>query len=243
MDPKKFQPGKSAKGPPVERIRYPFHIPYYAQVASPEWAEAVFDCGADPRGDPRWTEWAARDPEEYAHWCSRACGPVCVKMCVESMGGAVKPVMAWVRQGLVLEGYEVKPGADGQPVEIGWKHATLAGLIASAGFYARPMRIANLEMVEHLSAGHLLIASVSYEIGTLRPVTQRGGHLVVVTGVDRQDGETTHFILHNPSGRTPALRENAAVPAGRFFQAYAGRAIVVSERPLDELDSQEQTHV
>ncbi len=155
----------------------------------------------------------------------------------------MKPVMDWVRQGLTLDGYEVKAGADGQSVEIGWRHVALADQIVSAGFHARPVRIANQELIEHISAGHLLIASVSYEIGTERPVTQQGGHLVVVTGADKQGGEAVNFILHNPSGRTLALRENAVIPAGRFFQAYSGRAIAVSDQPFDGLIPQEQLHV
>jgi hypothetical protein len=232
----------SAKCPPVERIRLPFCVPYYAQVASPEWAERVFDRGVNPRGDPRWSEWAARDPDEYAYWCPRACGPVCVKMCVEALGGVVKPVMGWVRQGLDLDGYEIRQDVDGQPAEIGWRHAALAEIIASSGCFAQPMRIANGEILEHIYAGQMLIASVSYEIGTERPVTRRGGHLVVITGADIQAGETVHIVVQNPSGRRPELRENAMIPAGRFFQAYAGRAIVVSDRTID-LNPQEHANV
>jgi hypothetical protein len=226
MKPKNFQPKISATGLSVERMQ----VPYYAQVASPEWAEAVFDRGADPRGDPRWSEWAARDPEEYAYWCPRACGPVCVKMCVEALGGPVKPVMDWVRQGLEMDGYEVKIGADGQPVETGWKHKALAELIISNSYYARPLRIAKSEMALHLSMRVLVIASVSYELGTDRPVTQRGGHLVVVTGaeIDPQSGEIVSVYLHNPSGRTPALREDARISAERFFSGFSGRGIVVT---------------
>jgi hypothetical protein len=242
MDHQDISQNNPAKCPPVERIGLPFKVPYYAQVASPEWAEAVFDRGVDPRGEPHWGEWAACDPEEYAYWCPRACGPVCVKMCIEAMGGVVKPVMGWVRQGLEQDGYEIRQGMDGQPVEVGWRHAALAGLIASSGFFAQFMRIANDKILEYISAGQMLIASVSFEIGTQRPVTRQGGHLVVVTGADTQAGETVNFLIHNPSGRTQDLRENALIPAERFSQAYSGRAIVVSDRPID-LIPQENANV
>jgi hypothetical protein len=154
----------------------------------------------------------------------------------------VKPVMGWVRQGLELDGYAVKPGVDDQPVEIGWKHAALAHLIALSSFFAQVVRIANRQIAEHLVAGQLLIASVSYEIGTERPVTRQGGHLVVITGVDTQAGEAVNFLIQNPSGRKAALRENALIPAGRFYQAYSGRVIVVSNQPID-LNLQEHANV
>lgn len=224
--------GKTTNRSKLEKIRFPARIPYYAQVASPEWAGAVFDTGVDPGGDPRWAEWQARDAQEYAHWCSRACGAVCVKMCVEAFGGPVRPVMGWIREGMGLDGYEVKIGADGQAVEVGWKHAGLVALIAGVGLYARSMRIAIREIPAQLNQGRLIIASVSYELGTDREVTRRGGHLVVVTGAEVQGGHVTSISIHNPSGRTEELRENARIPARRFAQAYTGRGIIVSANPI-----------
>jgi hypothetical protein len=222
----------SASSKPVERIFFPAHVPYYAQVASPDWAEAVFDRGLDPSGDLRWPEWDACDAQEYAAWCPRACGAVCVKMCVEALGGPVIPVMGWIRQGLALDGYEIKTSPEGVVTEIGWKHAALVQLIDSSGLHAAalPMDLSSIPI--QLSNSRLIVASVSYEIGTDRPVTHRGGHLVVVTGAELREDRLRFLYVNNPSGRTPALRECARIPISRFSQAYSGRVIAVSDRPF-----------
>jgi hypothetical protein len=214
------------------QIRLPFTVPYYAQTASPEWAEAVFERGADPAMDPRWEEWGAADRAEYAAWCGRACGAVCVKMCVEALGGPRLPVMEWVRRGLALDGYATQTGPDGSRVEIGWVHAALVSLIESAGVYAAALRCEPADLCRFAAAGRPAIASVSYELGTALTVTRRGGHLVVVSGADLVHGQPGAYFVHNPSGRTPELRENARIDALRFSEAFSGRAIVVSRQPI-----------
>jgi hypothetical protein len=40
-----------------------YSIPYYAQIASPELAEAIFVHGLDPTLDPRWAESGAESPQ------------------------------------------------------------------------------------------------------------------------------------------------------------------------------------
>ena len=210
-------------------LRMPTHIPvpYYAQVASPEWAEAVFERGTPAASDPAWQTWGFADPERYAYWCERACGVVCVKMCCEAFGGPALPVSEWVSHALALDGYEIRAGEDGRTVENGWRHQALADLLRGAGLSAE-CGSANPEQVAAiLAGGDLVIASVSYELGTHRPVTRRNGHLVVVLGSEPAAGDLRGFILHNPSGRTAALRENARIDAGRFSRAFSGRIIRV----------------
>ncbi|HEY3343447.1 MAG TPA: C39 family peptidase [Anaerolineaceae bacterium] len=221
----------------LQNIRLPFKIPYYAQTASPEWVEAVFEHGVDPAGDPRWEEWQPADRGEYADWCSRVCGVVCVKMCIEALGGVRLPVMEWVRRGLAVDGYSVQIAADGSRQEIGWVHSALVCLVEMAGLHAAALPATPDQVCGFLAAGHPVIASVSYELGTVQPVTRRGGHLVVITGADLQNGDPTAIILHNPSGRCPALRENARVTGQRFSQAFSNRVIVVSRQPIPTFDA------
>ena len=93
--------------PQDETIRLPYPIPYCAQVASPELARAIFVEGFDPTLDPRWAETGARDPQEYAYWTERACGVACLKMCVEALGGPVRPLLEWARTGVARGGYRI----------------------------------------------------------------------------------------------------------------------------------------
>ena len=91
---------------------------------------------------------------------------------------------------------------------------------------ARP---SSQEIVEFLRQGCLLIASVSYQLGTTNPITEKGGHLVVLIGVDLLDGIPRTIFINNPSGRTLSLQENAAIPVERFAASFTGRVIAVSK--------------
>jgi hypothetical protein len=136
--------------------------------------------------------------------------------------------MDWVRMGTARSGYLLKKtGSSGTVVELGWSHATLAGLLRESGFSVEAGPLTPENILAALVEGKLVVASVSYELGTNRPITRKGGHLVVVTGASRSGFVPLTFLLHNPSGRTADLRENARVPIHRFRRAYARRAIVV----------------
>lgn len=205
----------------------PYRVPYYAQIASPWLATAFFERGLNPALDPHWGESGGRSPEEYTYWTNRACGAACVKMAVEALGGERLALIEWARRGVYIGGYLSEKRADGSHAERGWLHSALAELIRRAGFHAeaRPLPLGDFAPI--LAEGGMIIASVSHEIGTHQPITKRGGHLVLVFGAVVEKGEPTALLLHNPSGRTPNLQENAQIPAERFNAAYTGRGIVV----------------
>lgn len=209
-----------------EQIRFPGLLPYYAQIASRELAWDIFEEGLDAENDPNWARSGAGTPQEYAYWVMRACGIACVKMCVEGFGGVKRSMMDWVQRGLAEEGYLIVE-KDGKRVERGWIHGKLARLMELEGLKstAAPATLGEIETM--LRAGCLAIASVSYELGTLYPVTFKGGHLVVVRGMDIENGRVCTVYINNPSGRLPALQDNATIPAERFEAAYTGRVIRV----------------
>lgn len=215
----------------IERIQLPYPVPYYGQVASPELAAAFFEHGRPLESDPRWAEFGASSAPAYAYWADRACGIACVKMCAEALGGPVRPMMDWIQAGLDLDGYAVTTHENGEKEEIGWVHQCLSDLLAPYAARTWPQAAALDEIVAHLAAGRLVIASVSYQIGTTQPVTRRGGHLVVVTGVERDADGVRALVVSNPSGRTIHLRQNARIPADRFLAGYSGRIIVIEPKP------------
>lgn len=203
-------------------------MPYAAQIACPELAEDIFSGRLPAEQDPHWAESGADSPEEYAYWTERACGVACVKMAVEAFGGPVRSLVDWARTGVALGGYLTDKRPDGSSAERGWLHSTLAELITREGFYAEPRPASLDELPSLLERGWLLIASVSYQIGTSLPVTRRGGHLVVVCGAELSDGQLNTLIVNNPSGRTPELRINARIPVERFAAGYTGRVILAT---------------
>jgi hypothetical protein len=211
----------------LEIVVVPFRVPYAAQIASPELATRIFVEGMHATLDPCWQESGANNPEEYAYWTSRACGVACVKMCVEALGGTERPLIEWARRGVELGGYLSELRPDGSQAERGWLHSALAELIRGEGFSAEPRAADIEEFPGLLKDGNLLITSVSYEIGIQGPVTKKGGHLVVVYGMEIENDRVTTLILNNPSGRTVAMQAGARIPVERFKAGYTGRVIVV----------------
>jgi hypothetical protein len=215
-------------------LTVPYGVPYICQFASPKLVKAFVDGVRALESDTDWAAYGAESPAEYAHWALRSCGVVCVKMAVDGLTGVdSRPVMGWVRAGLALDGYLAEQRAD-RRVEIGWKHAALAQLARNRGCEAELAQGLTLEdLADHVSAGQVVIASVSSEIGEDVPITRRNGHLVVVYGaVVGREGEVEAVILHNPSGRTAALQAGARIPAGRFMEAFSGRGIVIGAAPV-----------
>lgn len=213
----------------METIRLPYTVPYYAQIASPELAEEIFVQGLDPVHDPRWAESGADSPQEYSYWVERACGVACLKMCVEAAGGSIRSLVAWAKLGLARGGYLIRENKeDGSLHEVGWVHNALADMARDEGLFAEARPAALEEFPGFLGQGLMVVASVSYEAGDDRvPITRQGGHLMVVTGVDCEEGKPRAFYVNNPSGRRLELQNNARLPLERFAPAYSGRVILM----------------
>lgn len=209
-------------------LHLPYSVPYYAQIASPELAEAIFVHGLDPSLDPRWAESGAETPEEYAYWVDRGCGVACLKMCVEALGGPQLSLIAWARLGLERGGYLIRRLENGALHEVGWIHSALVDLAQERGLLGQARAASLEELIGFLAQGQLVIASVSYEAGDDRlPITKQGGHLMVVIGVEYDERGPLAFYVHNPSGRRKELQANARLLVERFAPAYSGRVIVL----------------
>jgi hypothetical protein len=216
-------------------------VPYTCQYASPGLVRAFIHEGRPLETDPRWADFGATDPAEYAHWARRSCGVVCIKMAVEALtDDPPRSVINWVQAGLDLGGYitRLRPDRPGERVELGWRHDTLVQLATGAGVEAGRMEGLTLaDVVEHIRADRLLISSVTSELGEEGPLTRNSGHLVLVYGIETDEsGKTTAIILHNPSGRTADLQAGARIPAARFEQAFSGRAIILRKRRRTGID-------
>ncbi|MCX7977274.1 MAG: hypothetical protein N2646_09380, partial [Bellilinea sp.] len=149
------------------------------------------------------------------------------EMSPRAVGKAHRPGRA--RRGVRLGGYLTEKRPDGSQAERGWLHSALAELIRGAGFSAEARPLAIRDFVSVIGEGGMIIASVSHEIGAHSPITKRGGHLVLVFGAVLEKDEPLALLLHNPSGRTDALRVNAQIPVERFAAAYTGRGITVHQ--------------
>jgi len=204
-------------------------VPYYCQIADQANAADYLDKGKSLLEDPFWKKTGAANTHEYVYWAARSCGMVCVKMCVEAFGGACLPLQVWIERGLALNAYltEKRPGQ--AVVEKGWLHAGLAQVMEQVGLSTEVKAVDMAGLYEELSGGKLVIASVSHELGSEKPITHQGGHLVVVTGMLCNDGDISVVVIHNPSGRRAALQASAVIAVERFVQAFSGRVITVKK--------------
>jgi hypothetical protein len=212
----------------IETIYLPYSVPYFAQIASPELATAIFVEGLDPVNDPRWADSGAETPQEYAYWVERACGVACLKMGIEALGGPRRSLIEWARLGLERGGYLIRLAADGSEHEIGWVHRALAEMAMEVGLVAHAKAASLNEIGDFVRQGTLVIASVSYEAGDDHlDITKQGGHLMVVVGVEYLDEQLAAFFVNNPSGRRADLQVGARLSLERFSKAYSGRVILM----------------
>ncbi|MCK7625226.1 C39 family peptidase [Streptomyces sp. RS10V-4] len=195
-------------------------VPYHAQWASPDLVPAILDGSLPAAEDPRWPEYGADDPEEYAWWSWRLCGVACLRMALGHWRGAAPTAMelaaeclaagAYVRHADGLHGLVYAPFAS--YVERRW------GLAARS----RP-DLPRTELPALLHEGQLVLLSVHPSIRDADPAPpHRGGHLVLAVGVT-----PGHVVVHNPSGLPGHSQEFAPVPWAKLDRVYAGRGVVL----------------
>jgi hypothetical protein len=194
--------------------------PYRAQWESPDLV-AAFLGGRDAATDLRWRASGAATLSEYAHWATHLCGCACLQMAAGARGRDVPPIHSVRRAVQAAGGYVEEP--DG--AIRGLIYAGAVAWLLAQGIAARVVLDVGAEEIPALlDAGALFIASVHGHIRWPdRAPPARGGHLVLCFGTS-PDGA---IRFHNPSGDTPASREDARLAPGAFATFFAGRGILV----------------
>ena len=196
------------------------NVPYFSQWESPELVAEFLDGSRSAADDPRWAASGASTPEEYEFWSRKVCGLACLKMIMAWRGLPVPPTMHLVERALAVGAYvpdgERVRGLIYQPFAdwIGRQYGIDAEVAADL-----PMDV----LIAQAAAGSPVIASVhSWIRWPDRSPPERGGHLVLVTGV-----VGGLLRLHNPSGLPGVNQSNALVEADDFARFAAGRGIVI----------------
>ncbi|MEU8868650.1 C39 family peptidase [Streptomyces umbrinus] len=212
----------------VEPERRPVHTPVevVTQYASAELIGRIAYDGYEPGDDPNWQESGAPSQSAYGRWCRHLCGMACLRMVLMHRDGQA-PSLFQLLAGARQYGAYVK--------EDNGTCDDIKGLIyAPFAQYAQdthdlPATVHGTldisELVDHLDAGRMVMASVAKEIR--RPAldpARRGGHLVLAIGRQRDE-----IVFRNPSGHTRQARE-AALPVGRFDDFFGGRGLSLDLR-------------
>ena len=159
------------------------------------------------------------------YWQSRACGMACIKMLLESTGTAVPSLDAMIARGNELGAYG----------PTGWIHA---GLIQVAHSYGASLERKEWRLSESISADELNTEGVNFVIEELhagRPVIVSAikkfveadkFHMVILVGLDEQDGIVNGFYYNDPDTISKAELSAAFVSFDHFKTAWRKMAIV-----------------
>ncbi|HXZ10360.1 MAG TPA: C39 family peptidase [Paraburkholderia sp.] len=199
-------------------------VPYYTQWGSPEWVRAIVEDDADPCDDPAWQRSGFTDRERYRFWAKRLCGLTCLESALDFWGIEHASRAALLDEALDHEVYRVRDdgGVDGLI------YRPFAGWVAKAFGLEVEVHptIGVEEIAARIDADTFVIVSVSPEIRyPQRPNRERGGHLILLHGRDR-DGAW----FHNPSGVAPH-QSDVYLPFETLSRFYAGRGMTIRRQP------------
>lgn len=196
-------------------------VPYVCQWATPELAADLIAGRVTLADDVNWARSGARDRAEYIEWANHVCGMACLKMVLSHRDGEAPsllelarrslPYGAYVREGERIKGLIYEPFVEYVREQFALESEVRVGIEPE-------------DLPQVLSQRRYFIASV--HPGIRRPEQtppQRGGHLVLVTAV-----EADCVTFHNPSGDSPATRQQVTLPLSSFGRFFAGRGIAIT---------------
>ncbi|SMB33107.1 conserved hypothetical protein [Serratia proteamaculans] len=196
-------------------------VPYVCQWATPELAADLIAGRVTLADDVNWARSGARDRAEYIEWANHVCGMACLRMVLSHRDGEAPsllelarrslPYGAYVREGERIKGLIYAPFVDYVREQFALESEVRVGIEPEA-----------LPLV--LSQRRYFIASVHPGIRLPEQTPpQRGGHLVLVTAA-----EADRVTFHNPSGDSPATRQQVTLPLSSFGRFFAGRGIAIA---------------
>ncbi|MFS7187667.1 hypothetical protein AB6848_19580 [Serratia proteamaculans] len=196
-------------------------VPYVCQWATPELAADLIAGRMTLADDVNWARSGARDRAEYIEWANHVCGMACLKMVLSHRDGEAPsllelarrslPYGAYVREGERIKGLIYAPFVDYVREQFALESEVRVGIEPE-----------DLPLV--LSQRRYFIASVHPGIRQPEQTPpQRGGHLVLVT-----TAEADSVTFHNPSGDSPATRQQVTLPLSSFGRFFAGRGIAIT---------------
>ncbi len=199
-------------------------IPYFAQWESPELIAAILTRQMDAKDDPCWADSGALSREEYALWSHNICGMACLKMILQDQGRIGTKTIKLAKACMDHGGYVQDGDAIGGLFYKGFKRFATRELGASVSI----LKVLSMKRIMHeLAKGHYVITSVHPSIRDIEKeyTGKKGGHLVLITGYDR-DAQTITF--HNPSGKHKHTQQHAEVSFDDFLKVFGEKGLSIS---------------
>ncbi|CAI1658270.1 hypothetical protein [Serratia proteamaculans] len=196
-------------------------VPYVCQWATPELAADLIAGRVTLADDVNWARSGARDRAEYIEWANHVCGMACLRMVLSHRDGEAPSLLELARRSLPYGAYV----REGERIK-GLIYAPFVEYVREQFALESEVRVGiePEDLPQVLSQRRYFIASV--HPGIRRPEQtppQRGGHLVLVTAA-----EADCVTFHNPSGDSPATRQQVTLPLSSFGRFFAGRGIAIT---------------
>ncbi len=198
-------------------------VEFISQFASAESAELVLKDKRPKTDDHNWPKTGANSISEYVKWVTTTCGMACTAMCLKFFYNQTHQTITLAKD---AQGFGVYQEKDSTLSDMHYREyvSWVRKYNLNALLYSR-LSIAGIKHI--LSAGGLVIVSVNPNIRGYKTAneTQRGGHLVLLTGYDTESKTVT---IQNPSGFVSQnTHKNHTMSSEVFEKFFAGRGIAV----------------
>jgi hypothetical protein len=194
-----------------------------SQFANLSWAEMVLKDDQPIRKDLMWKESGARTIEEYERWVLSTCGMACTAMLLQFYKKGNFKTIPLARDAAKVGVYK-KEGKDISAMQ----HRPYIKWIRKFHCRATIYTKLSFRSISYLlSKNSLIIASVNPNINDYEtaPKTQRGGHLVLITGYNKKDKMIT---FHNPAGfENNQTQANHTLAMKDFDMYFSGKGIAI----------------
>lgn len=164
-----------------------------------------------------------KSKQEAEHWQERGCGIASIKMVIDGFQRDQGLKLSEAYGELVYKGLKM-----GAYCDRGWIHKGLVELAKEYKILGQTFRRSNVnEVLSEIDKDRPCITSVTVgfkggEMNNRGEVIQPGGHLIVVIGAVRENGELQGFIVNHPSSSSELNWENHFVNIEAFKRSFSG---------------------
>jgi hypothetical protein len=202
-------------------------VPLVTQFSVPDKAESTLKKHLHPTDDTDWIQSGATSQEQYVKWVFTMCGMACTAMVLKYFKHtSVLPVVL-AEDAILSHVYQTH--ADG--TLSGMRYFEFTKWVQKFDIQAYTITRLDIRGIQSaLAHNKLVIVSVNPNIRGLETVstTQRGGHLVLITGYDLVKATLT---INNPSGFSSTNTQHQhTISVSSFSKYYARRGIILSNQ-------------
>ncbi len=176
-----------------------------------------------------------------SEWQVRSCAILCLKIVMEFMGVENVSISELIKEGIAISQDLTKKGKQqsGYTNDFGWGHDLLVMLFRNKGIISYRQEFRSLDeknatefinfginkIAKSIQAGFPVLASVFKDVNNPRI----SGHMVVISGIEEDDGGIRGFSISDPEEKNEAEGKNKLVDIRIFKKVWKKLAIFVEK--------------